>query len=157
KSADDLARYHAVVLGAVERSDLSPAGVAALSHYVRERGGGLLLAAARGLLADAKTRGSALERLLPVRAVEQKPKKKVRQPLALFLVVDRSSSMSYGIRLDEPKPTRISYAREAALALVAQLRDTDLVGAIAFDTETALLSSLQPLSRNRAQLNDLIA
>jgi Ca-activated chloride channel homolog len=157
KSADDLARYHAVVLGAVERQDLSPASVAALEQYVRDRGGGLLLAAGRAVLADAKTRGSALERILPVRAVEQKPKKKVRQPLAMFLVVDRSSSMSYGIRLDEPKPTRISYAREAALALIAQLRDSDLVGAIAFDTETSLLSSLQPLSQSRSNLNDLIS
>ena len=114
RSVEELSRYHAVVLGAVERGDLSPAAVESLSAYVRERGGGLLLAAARGLLADAKLRGSALERLLPVRAVEQKPKKKVRQPLALFLVIDRSSSMSYGIRLDEPKPTRISYASPSA-------------------------------------------
>jgi Mg-chelatase subunit ChlD len=157
KTVDELTRYHAVVLGDVERGDLHPGGVTALESYVRDRGGGLLLAAGRGLLADAKLRGSVLERILPVRAVEQKPKKKVRQPLALFLVIDRSSSMSYGIRLDEPKPTRISYAREAALALVAQLRDTDLVGAIAFDTETSLLSSLQPLAKNRAQLNDLIS
>ena len=159
KTVDQLTRYHAVVIGAVELEDLNPAGVAALDQYVRDRGGGVLFAAARGLLSDAKLRGSTLERMLPVRAVEEKPKPKKmkRQPLAIFLVIDRSSSMSYGIRLDEPKPTRISYAREAALALISQLRDTDLVGAIAFDTETSLLSSLQPLSRSRATLNDLIS
>ncbi len=155
-TAEELSRYHAVVLGAVERRDLAPASLAALEEYVRDRGGGLVLAAGRALLADPKLRGSPLERVLPLRVKKQKPRKRRRAPLALFLLIDRSSSMSYGIRLDQEKPSRIEYAREAALALLAQLEDRDRVGAAAFDTETSLLAPLAPLAQNRERLRDLI-
>ena len=153
----ELGRYHAVVLGTVSRDDVAPAALDALEEYVRDLGGGLLVAAGRGIVSDARLRGSALERLLPVRVREQKPKEKVRQPMALFLVIDRSSSMSYGVRLDQPNPSRISYAREAALALIAQLEDRDEVGAVAFDTETSLLSPLTPLKESRGRVTDLIS
>jgi len=153
----DLARFHAVILGTVSRDDLAPGSFEALEEYVRDQGGGLLVAAGRGLVSDPKLRGSALERLLPVRVREQKPKEQVREPMAMFIVIDRSSSMSYGVRLDQPNPSRISYAREAALALVAQLEDRDELGAVAFDTETSLLQPLQPLKESRARVNDLIS
>jgi hypothetical protein len=65
--------------------------------------------------------------------------------------------MSYGVRLDQPNPSRISYAREAALALIAQLEDRDEVGAVAFDTETSLLAPLQSLKDSRGKVNDLIS
>ncbi|MBY0276945.1 VWA domain-containing protein [Candidatus Binatia bacterium] len=156
-SATELGRYHAVVLGTVSRDDVAPAALDALEEYVRDLGGGLLVAAGRGIVSDARLRGSALERLLPVRVREQKPKEKVREPMALFLVIDRSSSMSYGVRLDQPNPSRIAYAREAALALIGQLEDRDEVGAVAFDTETSLLAPLAPLKESRARLSDLIS
>lgn len=156
-TASELARYHVVIVGAVSRNELSPASFPALAEYVRDLGGGLLLAAARGLVSDAKLRGTALERILPVRVKEQKPREKVREPMALFLVIDRSSSMSYGVRLDQQKPTRIAYAREAALSLIAQLADRDEVGAVAFDTETSLLAPLAPLAQNRSRLNDVVS
>ena len=156
-STAELGRYHAVVLGTVSRSDVAAPALEALEEYVRDLGGGLLVAAGPGIVSDPRLRGSALERLLPVRVREQKPKEKVREPMALFLVIDRSSSMSYGVRLDQPNPSRISYAREAALALIAQLEDRDEVGAVAFDTETSLLSPLTPLKESRGRVTDLIS
>lgn len=153
----DLAPYHAVVLGEVASVDLPVAAQAALERYVRDLGGGLVLAAASGLVADESLKGTPLARLLPVKIEKQKPKKRVRQPLALFLIIDRSSSMTYGLRLNELKPTRITYARDAALTLIEQLEDRDHVGAAAFDTETSLLASLGPLSNNRDELTDTIA
>jgi Ca-activated chloride channel homolog len=156
-SAGELGRYHAVVLGTVSRDDVSPAALDALEEYVRDLGGGLLVAAGRGIVSDPRVRGSALERLLPVRVREQKPKEKIREPMALFLVIDRSSSMSYGVRLDQPNPSRIAYAREAALALIGQLEDRDQVGAVAFDTETSLLTPLSTLKESRARVTDLIS
>lgn len=156
-TAAELGRYHAVVLGTVSRDDVAPAALDALEEYVRDLGGGLLVAAGRGIVSDARLRGSALERLLPVRVREQKPKEKVREPMALFLVIDRSSSMTYGVRLDQPNPSRMEYARQAALALIGQLEDRDQVGAVAFDTETSLLSPLSPLKESRARVTDLIS
>ncbi len=154
--AADLAPFHAVVLGALSAADLPPPSQEVLEHYVRDLGGGLVLAAASGLVADESLEDSPLARLLPVGIEKQKPRQRVRRPLALFLVIDRSSSMTYGLRLHELGPTRIAYARSAALELLAQLEDRDYVGAAAFDTETSLLAPLEPLSKNRDQLTSVI-
>jgi|GEM_PF-342896 len=156
-TASELGRYHAVVLGTVSRDDVASEALDALEEYVRDLGGGLLVAAGRGIVSDPRLRGSALERLLPVRVREQKPKEKTREPMALFLVIDRSSSMSYGVRLDQPNPSRSAYARQAALALIAQLEDRDEIGAVAFDTETSLLVPLSRLQESRGRVNDLIS
>lgn len=156
-SADDLALHHAVVLGDVVRDDLPATAQRALDEYVREAGGGLLVAAGRGLVADPALRGSTLERLLPVRFREQQQPKKEREPLALFLVLDRSSSMTYGIVSTREKPSRMEYARQAALALVAQLKEEDRLGVVAFDTQTSVLAPLRPLSESRGEVNDAIS
>lgn len=155
--ARDLAPFHAVVLGEVASEDLPQTAQLALERYVRDLGGGLVLAAASGLVADETLKETPLARLLPVEIEKQKPRKRVRQPLALFLIIDRSSSMTYGLKLHELQPTRIAYARDAALSLIEQLEDRDHVGAAAFDTETSLLSPLEPLSKNREQLMDMVA
>jgi len=152
-----LARYHAIVLGDLQRDDLPPEAQHALDEYVRELGGGLLVAAGRGLLADPRLAGSTLERLLPVRFREQKQPKKEREPIALFLVIDRSSSMTYGIVSSQAKPSRMEYARQAALALVGQLSDEDRVGVVAFDTQTSMLSPLRPLAEGRGEVTDGIS
>lgn len=152
----DLAPFHAVVLGEVARADLPLDAQIALERYVRDLGGGLVFAAASGLVADETLQDTPLARLLPVKIEKQKPTKRVRQPLSLFLIIDRSSSMTYGLKLNELKPTRIAYARDAALSLIEQLEDRDHVGAAAFDTETSLLSPVEPLSKNRGQLTDMI-
>jgi Mg-chelatase subunit ChlD len=155
--AEQLARRHAVVLGDVVRDDLPPGAQRALDEYVREAGGGLLVAAGRGLVADPALRGSTFERLLPVRVREQQQPKKQREPIALFLVLDRSSSMTYGIVSTREKPSRMEYARQAALALVSQLSDEDRLGVVAFDTQTSVLAPLRPLSESRAEVADAIA
>ena len=155
--SEQLALNHAVVLGDVVGDDLPPAAQRALDEYVREDGGGLLVAAGRGLVADPALRGSTLERLLPVRFREQQQPKKEREPLALFLVLDRSSSMTYGIVSTREKPSRMEYARQAALALVSQLGDEDRLGVVAFDTQTSVLAPLRPLSESRGEVNDAIS
>ena len=48
------------------------------------------------------------------------------------------------------------YAQEAALAVLRQLKDDDLAGAVAFDSEAYTLSPLKLLSHNRDELNDKI-
>jgi hypothetical protein len=47
---------------------------------------------------------------------------------------------------------KMHYAQQAAIAVLNQLQDTDLAGAIAFDSEPYLLASLAPLAQNRAEL-----
>ncbi len=155
--ADDLSLFHTVVIGGASARDLPTEAAAELETWVEEFGGGLVLAAASGLVGDESLKGSPLARLLPVGIERQEPKRRARLPLSLFLVIDRSSSMTGGLRADQMRPSRISYAREAALALLEQLEDRDWVGAAAFDTETSPLANLAPLTENRDELAARIA
>ena len=47
---------------------------------------------------------------------------------------------------------KLRYAKEAALAVVRQLRDEDLVGVIAFDSQPHEIAPLGPLRDNRETL-----
>jgi hypothetical protein len=51
---------------------------------------------------------------------------------------------------------KLRYAKEAALTVVGQLRDQDLVGVIAFDSQPREIAALGPLRVNRARLEELI-
>ena len=155
-TVDQLRPFHAVVLGEVSGLDLPLPTQRALSHYVHDLGGGLVLAAGAELLTDPALVDSPFEELLPVGIESQTPRARARQPFSLFLLIDRSSSMTYGVEAGTLRPTRIAYARQAALALLEQLEDRDHVGVAAFDTETSLLSPLKPLAENRSLLSDRI-
>jgi Mg-chelatase subunit ChlD len=101
---------------------------------------------------------SPLERTLPVQFVEQKPKPKGRTAMGVFLLVDRSNSMSYNSRRRDVRDgEKMQYAKAAARALVAQLRPIDRVGVIAFDSDPYVLGPLRALSEFRTELEDRIA
>ncbi len=51
---------------------------------------------------------------------------------------------------------KLRYAKEAALAVVRQLKDQDLLGVIAFDSQPHEIAPLAPLRENRRALEDLI-
>ena len=51
---------------------------------------------------------------------------------------------------------RIRYAKEAAIALLRQLDDTDFAGVIAFDSQPYVLAHLQPLGEDRGELENRI-
>jgi Ca-activated chloride channel family protein len=146
--------YQAVVLADVSASSLSPATQGALDRYVSDLGGGLLVTGATML--DGNFKGSELEKILPVRFRPQPPPP-TREPIAVYLCIDRSNSMSYNSRDPEVRDgERIRYAKRAAIALLNQLDDTDFVGVIAFDSQPYVLAHLKPLGEDRAQLLDRI-
>src|SRR5690554_7926649 len=93
-----------------------------LDQYVKELGGGLLVAGGDASFGPGGYYGSYLEEILPV---EFEPKKKRETPsLALMLVIDKSGSMA---------GDRIELAKEASKAAVKILGKNDKVGVIAFD------------------------
>ncbi len=146
--------YQAVILADVTAGGLSPAVQSALTRYVSDLGGGLIVNGATML--DGGFKGSELERALPVRFRPQPPPP-TREPIAVYLCIDRSNSMSYNSRDPEVRDgERIRYAKRAAVALLNQLDDTDFVGVIAFDSQPYVLAHLRPLGEDRAQLLDRI-
>jgi Ca-activated chloride channel family protein len=153
--ADELVGYHAVVLEDLSATALPRRSLDALERYVRDLGGALVVAAGETTFGDTGFKGSALARLLPVSLEPRRPPRAEREPMALFLLMDRSNSMAYHIRnrLERSDTeSKLAYAKRAALAVVEQLKDTDLVGLIAFDSQPFELAKLRPLSENRARL-----
>ena len=123
---------------------------AALAHYVGDYGGGLIVTG--DALRDEKFHQGELEKALPITFIPQPPPPS-REPIAVYLLIDRSNSMSYNSRYPAVRDgERIKYAKEAAVALINQLDDTDYAGVIAFDSEPYVLSHLRPVGEDRAEL-----
>jgi Ca-activated chloride channel family protein len=140
-----LADFHLVVLDDVGSAGVSAPALEALAAWVA--GGGALVATGGGhLFGDAGYVGSALERVLPVALQSQRPEPKEREPIALYLVIDRSNSMGYTTGPGQQFGDKMEYAKRAALAVLEQLGPGDLVGAIAFDSQPHELGPLRPVA-----------
>lgn len=155
RGAEKLARYDAVILEDLVAGDLDAGKLGALERYVRELGGGLILSAGRMTYGDELFKGTALERMLPVTLEPRRPPKVERQPLALFLVIDRSNSMGYHFRnrlQRSDSESKLIYAKRAALAVLSQLKDSDYVGLLTFSSRMYEVAPLRRVEENRAQL-----
>ncbi|HXA55049.1 MAG TPA: VWA domain-containing protein, partial [Solirubrobacteraceae bacterium] len=150
-----LADYHLVVLEDVARAGIPEHALATLERWVAA-GGALVATGGAHLFGDAGFVGSALERVLPVALQSQRPEPREREPIALYILIDRSNSMGYASGPDLGYGAKMEYAKRAALAVMDQLGPRDLVGAIAFDSEPYELGALLPLSEGRAPLTQKI-
>jgi Ca-activated chloride channel homolog len=151
---EDYLPYQAVILSDVTATTLSNASALALNRYVSDFGGGLI--ATGETMREERFAGTPLEKTLPVK-FEPQPPPPSREPIAVFLCIDRSNSMSYDSRYPAVRDgERIRYAKTAAIALMRQLDDTDLAGVIAFDSQPYVLGHLAPLGENRAELENRI-
>jgi Mg-chelatase subunit ChlD len=150
----DYLPYQLVILDDVPAGSLTPGGQHALNRYVADYGGGLV--ATGDTLREETLAGGDLEKALPVKFVPQPPPPS-REPIAVYLCIDRSNSMSYDSRYPAVRDgERIRYAKEAAIALLRQLDDTDFAGVIAFDSQPYVLAHLQPLGEDRGELENRI-
>ncbi len=140
---------HAVVLDDVGHDAFPPGALDALARWVAG-GGALVVTGGRHLFGDPGFVATSLERVLPVTLQSQAPEPKEREPVALFLVIDRSNSMGAG------DGEKMQYARTAALAVLEQLGPRDLVGAVAFDSQPYELGALRTAARGRAALAERI-
>lgn len=155
---EELLQFHCVILDDVPRKELSDAALEAIESYVKNFGGGFLMTGGPRSFGDKAYQKSPVERVLPVNLVEQQPKAKRRAPMGVFLLIDRSNSMGYNSRRHDIRDgEKMRYAREAALALVGQLRPEDHVGVIAFDSDPYVLGPLKTLAEHRSVLEDRIA
>ena len=143
-------QYQAVVIANVTASALGDKAQFALNHYVADYGGGLVVTG--DTLRDPNFHDSDLEKTLPIN-FEPQPPPPTREPIAVYLLIDRSNSMSYNSRYPAVRDgERIRYAKQAASALLNQLDDTDYAGVIAFDSEPYVLGHLRPLGEDRDEL-----
>jgi Mg-chelatase subunit ChlD len=154
---DQLLTFDDVILEDLVGSDLSAAAFERIERFVHDLGGGLIVAGGEATFGDPALSRTALNRLLPVTLEPRRPKPATREPLALFIVIDRSNSMGYNSRIGTLRDgEKLRYAKEAALAVVRQLRDEDLVGVVAFDSQPHEIAPLGPLRDNREVLQRLV-
>jgi Mg-chelatase subunit ChlD len=152
---DDLLGYHSVILQDVQASSVNARALEALERYVKDFGGALIVAAGERTYGDPGFKNTALQRLLPVTLEPRRPPRAEREPLALFLLIDRSNSMGYHIRNRTQRSdteSKLNYAKRAALAVIGQLKDSDMVGVVTFDSQAFEVSPLRPLKDGRAIL-----
>ncbi len=157
--AEQLSRYDAVVLEDLVAADVDGAQLDAVERYVRELGGGVVVAGGCMTYGDERFKGTALERLLPVSLEPRRPPRVEREPLALFLVIDVSNSMGYHFRerlQRSESDSKLVYAKRAALAVLSQLKDTDYVGMLIFNSAMTEVAPLRRVSENRSLLEEQI-
>lgn len=115
-----------------------------IDRYVRELGGGLIMAGGENSFGPGGYYGTSLERTLPV---EFEPEKKRDTPqLALMLAIDKSGSMT---------AERIELAKDAAKATVEILQPNDKVGVVAFDDGVQNLVRMQSASNRVRIMSDI--
>lgn len=133
----EIAQYDFVVLSDVPAERLSSEQMEVVERYVRDVGGGFLMAGGEHAFGLGGYQGTRLEELLPVRMDSER--RRDEQSLALALVIDCSGSMV------GPK---IELAKEAAKATAELLGPGDSLGVIGFAGEPNHAVRMQP-ARNR--------
>ncbi len=148
---------HLVVLEDPRAADVSSRAASALEQFLRIHGGGLLFVGGRASFGDRAFHGTEIEKVLPISLEPHRPRPGKRDPLALFLVIDRSNSMGFNSRIGTLRDgEKLRYAIKAGVAVVQQLRDHDRVGVIAFDARPHEIAPLRPLKANRQRLLDAL-
>ena len=153
KTIEGLLGYHCVIFEEITGAGIHAPRLDVLERYTREYGGGFVLVGGARTFGDVRLKRTALQRLLPVTLESWRPIPNSREPLALFILIDRSNSMGYNSRIRNLRDgEKLRYAKRAALAVVRQLRDQDLVGLTVFDSRRHEIAPLRHLQENRQRL-----
>ena len=129
--------YEAVIMSDVDPKTISPQQKQAVETYVKELGGGFILAGGENTYGKDGYSDTPIEKALPVTFDTKK-----RPPtIAMVVVIDVSGSMSQG---------QLTIAKEAAKAPLKALRNSDRFGVLSFNTGFNWVAPMQYVS-NRAQ------
>jgi Ca-activated chloride channel homolog len=140
-SAKELEKFDLVLVSDVPAHFVGLGQMAALESYVRDLGGGLVMAGGEDSFGSGGYQGTRIEKIMPVRFDSDRVRE---QPaIALAIVMDRSGSMS-GPKLEA--------AKESARATVEVLSPSDLISVVVFDNQPSTLVRLQRAS-NRLRIS----
>ncbi len=139
-SVRELERYDFFILSDVSAEQVSMSQMAAIERYVRDLGGGFMMAGGERAFGLGGWQGTRMERLLPVRMDSQR--RRDQPSLALALVIDRSGSMN---------GQKIELAKEAARATAELLSSDDYISVIGFDSQPSRVVRMQS-ARNRVRI-----
>jgi len=116
-----LEAYDAVIFSDVDPKTLSASQMQSMATYVRDLGGGFILAGGEHTYGEGGYRKTPIEEMLPI-TFESDEK---RDAISMIVVLDRSSSMA--------EEQKIQLAKEATKAPLDFLRSSDHFGVLVFD------------------------
>ena len=138
-TVSQLDAYEAVIMSDVDPKVISPQQKQIVESYVRELGGGFILAGGENTFGKDGYSDTPIEKALPVTFDTKK-----RPPtIAMVAVIDVSGSMSQG---------QLTIAKEAAKAPLRALRNSDRFGVVSFNTGYNWVAPVQYV-RDRNALN----
>ena len=144
-SIKELERYDFVILSDVPKENVTLASQELVEKYVRDLGGGFLMAGGEAGFGLGGWAHTTIERVLPVRMDAER--RKDMPSVAMALVIDRSGSMT-GLPME--------MAKAACKATVSTLEGEDLIEIVAFDSSPTRYVKMQP-ARYRARIqNDIL-
>lgn len=140
-TAKELEPYDLVVISDVPAHFVGLSQMAAVESYVRDLGGGLIMAGGEDSFGSGGYQGTRMEKIMPVRFDSEKTRE---QPnIAIALVIDRSGSM---------QGPKIEAAKESARVTAEVLSPADLISVVAFDNQPINIVRLQKAS-NRMRIS----
>lgn len=143
----DLNGARAVVLNNVPAHEIPIDFLKALDFYVREQGGGLLMAGGKHSFGSGGYFESAIDPLLPV-SMELKSEHR-KLSVALAIVMDRSGSMSVGV---DGGKTKMDLADSGAANAIELLGPADQVTVFAVDSEPTTVIPLTKIANKKREL-----
>jgi secreted protein with Ig-like and vWFA domain len=139
-SLRELERYDFFILSDVAADQVSLGQQDAIERYVRDLGGGFLMAGGESSFGLGGWQNTRIERLLPVRMDAER--RRDQPSLAIALVIDKSGSMN---------GQKMELAKEAAAATAEMLSPDDYIEVIGFDSQPTRVVRMQS-ARNRIQI-----
>ena len=136
-----LQAYDLVMLQNVAADDVPRQSHQAMADYVQTLGGGLVMIGGPDSFGAGGWKGTALEPVLPVRL--DLPEELITPSAAIVIVLDSSGSMAMPVQGSARSQQEI--ANEGAALAIMTLDKTDMVGVIAFDSDSRVVV---PLERN---------
>lgn len=150
-TAARLTGARAVVLNNVPAFRLPREFLGALDFFVREQGGGLMMAGGENSFGSGGYFASAIDELLPVSMELRKEQRKIATALAIVMDRSGSMSMSAGAGL-----TKMDLANSGAARAVELLGGMDAVSIHAVDTEAHEVVALAEVGPNRNNIIEAV-
>ncbi len=142
-----IAGARAVILNNVPAHEIPTDFMKSLDFFVREQGGGLLMAGGEHSFGSGGYFQSPIDALLPV-SMELKSEHR-KLAVALAIVIDRSGSMAMGIGGGK---TKIDLANSGAANAIGLLGPMDEIALFAVDSEPTKTIPLDRIGNNKAKL-----
>lgn len=139
-SLRELERFDFFILSDVPADQVSLTQQDAIERYVRDLGGGFLMAGGESSFGLGGWQGTRIERLLPVRMDGER--RRDQPSLALALVIDKSGSMN---------GQKMELAKDAAIATAEMLGAEDYIEVVGFDSQPQRIVRMQS-ARNRIRI-----